>query len=38
MFNGNAGDPDVVKGLIIMLVLAVVGVAIGARAFNRAVA
>lgn len=38
MFNGNAGDPDVVKGLVIMLVLAAIGVAIGARAFNRAVA
>lgn len=38
MFNGNAGDPAVLKGLIIMLVLAVIGVAIGARAFNRAVA
>jgi ABC-2 type transport system permease protein len=38
MFNGNAGDADVLKGLIIMLALAVIGVVIGARAFNRAVA
>jgi ABC-2 type transport system permease protein len=38
MFNGNAGDPSVIKGLVIMLILAVIGVAIGARAFNRAVA
>lgn len=38
MFNGNAGAPAVLKGLIIMLALAVAGVVIGARAFNRAVA
>lgn len=38
MFNGNAGNPDVLKGLVIMLALAAVGVLIGARAFNRAVA
>jgi ABC-2 type transport system permease protein len=38
MFNGHAGNPAVLKGLIIMLALAVVGVSIGARAFNRAVA
>lgn len=38
MFNGNAGDPAVIKGLIIMLILAVIGVVIGARSFNRAVA
>jgi ABC-2 type transport system permease protein len=38
MFNGNAGDPAVLKGLLIMLALAAIGTAIGARAFNRAVA
>jgi ABC-2 type transport system permease protein len=38
MFNGNAGNPAVVKGMLIMLGLALVGVTIGARAFNRAVA
>ncbi|MHB8509734.1 MAG: ABC transporter permease [Candidatus Dormibacteria bacterium] len=38
MFNGHSGDPDVVKGLVIMAVLCVVGVFIGARSFNRAVA
>lgn len=38
MFNGNAGDVAVLKGVVIMLALAVVGVTIGARAFNRAVA
>lgn len=38
MFNGNAGDPGVLKGVVIMLALAVVGIVIGARAFNRAVA
>jgi ABC-2 type transport system permease protein len=38
LFNGHAGDPDVVKGLVIMVILCIVGVAIGARSFNRAVA
>ena len=38
MFNGHAGDPDVFKGLAIMLALAIVGVFIGARAFKRTVA
>ncbi|MFN2465682.1 MAG: ABC transporter permease [Candidatus Dormibacteria bacterium] len=38
MFNGNSGSPDVVKGLVIMVALCVVGVFIGARSFNRAVA
>ena len=38
MFNGNGGDPDVIKGLAIMLALAVIGVFIGARAFKRTVA
>jgi len=38
MFNGNAGSPDVIKGLVIMVALCVVGVFIGARSFNRAVA
>ncbi|HEY8739956.1 MAG TPA: ABC transporter permease [Candidatus Dormibacteraeota bacterium] len=38
MFNGHSGDPDVVRGLVIMVALCIVGVAIGARSFNRAVA
>lgn len=38
LFNGNAGNPAVLKGLIIMLALALIGVVIGGRAFNRAVA
>lgn len=38
MFNGNSGDVAVVKGLVIMLAVAVIGVIIGARSFNRAVA
>ena len=38
MFNGNSGSPDVLKGLVIMVALCVVGVVIGARSFNRAVA
>jgi len=38
MFNGNATDPGVLKGVIIMLAVAMIGIAIGARAFNRAVA
>jgi ABC-2 type transport system permease protein len=38
VFNGHGGDPDVFKGLVIMAVLAVVGIVIGGRAFNRAVA
>jgi len=38
MFNGNAGDVAVLKGVGIMLALAVVGVTIGAQAFNRAFA
>ena len=38
LFNGNGGDPDVIKGLAIMAVLAVVGVVIGSRSFSRAVA
>ncbi|GAC1581874.1 MAG: ABC transporter permease [Candidatus Dormibacteria bacterium] len=38
MFNGNAGSPDVIKGLVIMSILCLVGVFIGARSFNRAVA
>ena len=38
MFNGQAGDPDVLKGLAIMLALAIVGVYIGARAFRKTVA
>ncbi len=38
MFNGNSGDVAVVKGLVIMAALAIIGMTIGARAFNRAVA
>lgn len=38
MFNGNSGDIAVVKGLVIMLALALVGIVVGARSFNRAVA
>ncbi len=38
MFNGNSGSPDVLKGLAIMIALCIVGVVIGARSFNRAVA
>lgn len=38
MFNGNAGDPAVLKGLLIMLAVAVAGVLVGGRAFNRAIA
>lgn len=38
LFNGNAGNQAVGKGIVIMLALAAVGVTIGARAFNRAVA
>jgi ABC-2 type transport system permease protein len=38
MFNGNSGSPDVLKGLVIMVALCIVGVVIGARSFNRAVA
>ncbi len=38
LFNGHSGDPDVLKGLVIMAVLAVVGIWVGSRAFSRAVA
>lgn len=38
MFNGNAGNPAVLHGLLIMAAIAVVGVVIGARAFSRAIA
>ncbi len=38
VFNGSGGSPDVAKGLAIMAALAVVGVAIGARRFARAIA
>ena len=38
LFIDHPGDPSVIKGVIIMLVLAVVAVGIGARAFGRAVA
>ena len=38
LFNGHAGDPDVGKGLAVMGGIALVGVLVGARAFNRAIA
>ncbi|HYM65711.1 MAG TPA: ABC transporter permease [Patescibacteria group bacterium] len=38
LFIDHPGDPSVIKGVVIMLVLAVVAVGIGARAFGRAVA
>lgn len=38
IFNGNLGDPSVIKGVVIMVVLCVVAVVIGARQFGRAVA
>lgn len=38
VFNGNGSSPDVVEGIAVMVALAVVGVTIGARQFNRAVA
>jgi ABC-2 type transport system permease protein len=38
MFNGNAGNSAVLKGVIIMVALAAVGVVVGANSFNRAVA
>lgn len=37
IFNDNLGDPSVVKGVVIMVVLSVVAVVIGARQFGRAV-
>ena len=38
VFRGNLGDPDVIKGVLIMSVLTVIAVVAGARAFGRAVA
>jgi ABC-2 type transport system permease protein len=38
LFNGNGSSPDVWKGLAIMAALAIVGIAIGARRFSRAIA
>ena len=37
LFNSHGSDPDVFRGLAIMAVLALVGIFIGARAFNSAV-
>jgi len=37
-FLGNLGDRSVVKGVVLMAVLCLVSIAIGARAFGRAVA
>ena len=38
IFNDNLGDPSVLKGVVILMVLSVVAVVIGARQFGRAVA
>ena len=38
LFNGHGGDPDVAKGLAVMSGIALVGVLVGARSFNRAIA
>ena len=38
LFNNHPGDPSVVKGVLIMAVLAVAAVVIAARSFGRAVA
>jgi ABC-2 type transport system permease protein len=38
VFNNDLGNPSVVRGVVIMAVLAVVAVAAAARSFNRAVA
>jgi ABC-2 type transport system permease protein len=36
VFNNQVGDPSVLRGLVIMAVLAVAGVALGTRSFSRA--
>lgn len=38
LFDARFGDPDVVRGIVSMAVLAVVALAIGGRSFNRAAA
>jgi hypothetical protein len=38
VFLGNLGDPSVVKGVVILVVLSAGAVVIGARQFGRAVA
>ena len=38
LFNGHGGAPDVAKGLAVMSGIALVGVLVGARSFNRAIA
>jgi ABC-2 type transport system permease protein len=38
VFNDHLSDPSVTKGVAIMLVLSIVAIAVGARAFGRAVA
>ncbi len=38
VFIGHLGDPSVAKGVVIMLVLSIVAIMVGARAFGRAVA
>jgi ABC-2 type transport system permease protein len=38
VFNDHLGDPDVVKGIVIMAALALIAVVVAARSFGRAVA
>jgi ABC-2 type transport system permease protein len=38
VFNDNLGDPSVIKGVVIMVVLSIIAVFIGARQFGRAIA
>jgi ABC-2 type transport system permease protein len=38
VFVGHLGDPSVAKGVVMMLVLSIVAIMVGARAFGRAVA
>jgi hypothetical protein len=38
VFNDHLTDPSVIKGVAIMLVLSIVAIVVGARAFGRAVA
>jgi ABC-2 type transport system permease protein len=38
IFVGHLGDPSVTKGVVIMLVLSLIAILLGARAFGRAVA
>jgi ABC-2 type transport system permease protein len=38
LFNANYGDGEIVVGLVVLVVLAVVTIALGARTFSRAAA